>query len=97
MHTLAWELEQARIVGLAGSLTAQSPQSMLSALKGGFMATAKEVMVGIIQDQPEDSSFDELLRELAIKRMVDRGLDDARKGKTITNEDMERRIRSWQK
>jgi predicted transcriptional regulator len=70
---------------------------MLSALKGVFMATAKEVMVGIIQDQPEDSSFDELLREPAIKRMVDRGLDDARKGKTITNEDMERRIRSWQK
>ena len=61
------------------------------------MTTAKEEMIGIIKEQPEDSSYDELLRELAFKRMVDRGLDDARKGRTITNEDMERRIRTWQK
>ncbi len=61
------------------------------------MTTAKEEMIGIIKEQPEDSSYDELLRELAFKRMVDRGLDDARNGRTITNEDMERRIRSWQK
>ena len=61
------------------------------------MTTAKEEMIGIIKEQPEDSSYDELLRELAFKRMVDRGLGDARNGRTITNEDMERRIRSWQK
>ena len=61
------------------------------------MTTAKEEMIGIIKEQPEDSSYDELLRELAFKRMVDRGLDDARNGRTITDEDMERRIRSWQK
>lgn len=61
------------------------------------MTTAKEEMIGIIKEQPEDSSYDELLRELAFKRMVDRGLDDARNGRTITNEDIERRIRSWQK
>ena len=61
------------------------------------MTTAKEEMIGIIKEQPEDSSYDELLRELAFKRMVDRGLDDARKGRPITNEDMERRIRTWQK
>ena len=61
------------------------------------MTTAKEEMIGIIKEQPEDSSYDELLRELAFKRMVDRGLDDARNRRTITDEDMERRIRSWQK
>lgn len=59
--------------------------------------TAKEEMIGIINEQPEDSSYDELLRELAFKRMVDRGLNDARNGRTITNEDMDRRIRTWQK
>ncbi|RPH47412.1 MAG: hypothetical protein EHM85_19885 [Desulfobacteraceae bacterium] len=61
------------------------------------MATAKEEMIGLIKEQPEDSSYDELLRELAFKRMVGRGLDDARNGRTIPNEVMERRIRSWQK
>ncbi len=61
------------------------------------MATAKEEMIGIIKDQPDDSSYDDLLRELAFKRMVDRGLNDSREGRTITNEEMQRRIQSWQK
>ncbi len=61
------------------------------------MKTAKEEMIGVLKDQPDDSSYDELLRELAFKRMVDRGLDDTRNGRTITNEYMERRIRTWKK
>ncbi len=61
------------------------------------MTTAKEEMIGIINELPDDTSYDELLRELAFKRMVDRGLDDARNGRTISNEEMERKIRSWQK
>ena len=38
------------------------------------MMTAKEKMVQIIQEQPEDSSFEELLRELAFALMVERGI-----------------------
>jgi predicted transcriptional regulator len=61
------------------------------------MSTPKEQMVEMINEQPDDSSYDEILRELAFKRMVDKGLDDARSGRTISNEDVSRRIRSWQK
>lgn len=61
------------------------------------MATAKERMTEIIEQQPDDSSYDELLRELAFSRMVERGLEDSKSGRTITNEEMGRRIRSWQK
>ena len=61
------------------------------------MATAKERMTEIIEQQPDDSSYDELLRELAFSRMVERGLEDSRSGQTISNEEMGRRIRSWQK
>jgi predicted transcriptional regulator len=61
------------------------------------MATAKEKMTEIIQQQPEDSSYDEILRELAFARMVERGLEDSRKGRTISDEEMQRRIQSWQK
>jgi hypothetical protein len=59
------------------------------------MATAKERIVEIIQQQPDDSSYEEILRELALARMIDRGLEDSRAGRTISNEDMERRIRTW--
>jgi hypothetical protein len=65
---------------------------------GGFvMATAKEQMARIIQGQPEDSSYDELLRELAFVRMVERGLRDSTEAKTIGNEEMLLRMRSWQR
>ncbi|MGB7567447.1 MAG: hypothetical protein WBM07_06295 [Chitinivibrionales bacterium] len=61
------------------------------------MSTPKEQMVEVINEQPDDSSYDEILRELAFNRMVDKGLDDARSGRTVSNEDVSRRIRSWQK
>jgi DnaJ-domain-containing protein 1 len=35
------------------------------------MASAKEQMTKIVQDQPEDSSYDEILRELALARMIE--------------------------
>jgi predicted transcriptional regulator len=61
------------------------------------MSTSKDQMVEMINEQPEDSTYDEILRELAFKRMVDRGLDDARSGRIVSNEDVARRIRAWQK
>ena len=57
----------------------------------------KEKMTKIIQDQPEDSTYDEILRELAFARMIDRGLEDSRAGRTMSNEEMRHRIRTWQK
>jgi predicted transcriptional regulator len=57
----------------------------------------KERMIKVIQEQPDDSSYDEILRELAFARMVDRGLSDVEAGRTITDEEMKRTIDSWQK
>ena len=61
------------------------------------MSTVKERVFEIVQAQPDDSSFDEILRELAFSRMIERGLADSRQGRTISNEEMEHRIRTWQK
>ena len=56
------------------------------------MNPTKEQMINIIKEQPEDSTYDEILRELAFTRMVERGLADSESGKTVSNEDMKRRI-----
>lgn len=61
------------------------------------MSTVKERVSEIVQAQPDDSSFDEILRELAFSRMVERGLADSRQERMISNEEMEHRIRAWQK
>ena len=56
---------------------------------------AKAQMTVIIQDLPEDSSFDEILRELALHRMIDRGQADADAGNTIDTDELRRRIKTW--
>jgi predicted transcriptional regulator len=61
------------------------------------MPTVKERVSEIVEALPDDSSFDEVLRELAFSRMVERGLEDSRQNRIIHNEEMEHRIRTWLK
>jgi len=60
-------------------------------------ATAKEHISEIIERQPDDSSYDEIVRELAFDLMVQRGLKDSDARRTISNEEMQHRIETWQK
>jgi predicted transcriptional regulator len=59
------------------------------------MATAKEELKSLLENQPEDSSSEELVRELAFHVMVQRGLADSDSGRVISNDEVNRRIRSW--
>lgn len=61
------------------------------------MNTAKDELKTLLEQQPEDSSSEELVRELAFHVMIQRGLADSDAGRTISNEEMGRRIRAWQK
>lgn len=60
------------------------------------MATPKEELTRLIERQPDDSSREEIVRELAFHVMVERGLADADAKRSISNDEMGRRIRSWQ-
>jgi predicted transcriptional regulator len=61
------------------------------------MSTAKEELSRLIARQPDDSSREEIVRELAFHVMVERGLADSDARRTVSNDDMGHRIRSWQK
>lgn len=61
------------------------------------MGSIKEQMARIIREQPDDSSYDEILRELAFARMIERGLEDSQANRTISNDEMKHRIRTWRK
>ena len=50
--------------------------------------TVKEKITKVVLSQPEDASYDEIIRELAFERMVDRGLADVRAGRLISNDTM---------
>lgn len=57
--------------------------------------SVKDQMVEIIREQPDDSSFDEILRELAFARMIERGLADVDEGRTLSHEEVRREVDSW--
>lgn len=61
------------------------------------MSTAKHTMADIIARQPDDSSYDEILRELAYARMIKRGLDDSDAGRAVGDDEIKGKIESWRK
>ena len=61
------------------------------------MSNVKEKMTEVIQSLPEDATYEEIMRELAFERMVARGLEDSRHGRVVSNDEMQLRIRTWQK
>lgn len=57
--------------------------------------SAKSVLREVIDAQPEDATYEEILRELVFERMIERGLADVRAGRSLRHEEALRRIRSW--
>jgi len=49
------------------------------------MVTAKEELRELLDNQPEDSSKEELIRELAFHVMIERRLADFDAGRTVSN------------
>lgn len=60
------------------------------------MSAIKEKMVEVIRNQPDDASYEEIMRELAFQSMIEQGLADSRSGKVVSNEELGRRIAEWQ-
>ncbi len=61
------------------------------------MISPKKQMAKIVAEQPEDSSYEEILKELAFARMVERGMADSTAKRTFSNVEVKRKIKSWQK
>jgi predicted transcriptional regulator len=61
------------------------------------VTTPKQDLVRLLQQQPDDSSREELIRELAFNVMVERGLADCDARRVVPDDEMAHRIRQWRK
>lgn len=59
--------------------------------------TPKEQVEELLKELPPDSTYEEILRELLFARMIEEGWADSEAGRTISDEEMGRRIDSWGK
>jgi predicted transcriptional regulator len=61
------------------------------------MENVKEKILEVIKAQPDDASYDEIIKELAFERMVQRGIEDFDNGKLISHDELRMKVQSWQK
>ncbi len=59
------------------------------------MTAPKDEAKKIIDSLPEDTTYEEILLELAFDKMIGQGLDDVENGKVISNKEMENTIAQW--
>jgi hypothetical protein len=59
--------------------------------------TDKERVLALVECQPDDASFDDIVREIAFERMIELSLKDEAEGRTLSHEEVRRRIEQWRK
>jgi len=59
------------------------------------MNAIKEQSKRIIDNMPEDVSYDEILKALAFDKMIKNGIQDSQNKDIISNEGMQQKIKQW--
>lgn len=59
--------------------------------------TPKQRTLDLIARLPEDSTYDQILQELALDRMIEAGLDDFAHGRTLSHEEVRREVAAWER
>jgi predicted transcriptional regulator len=59
------------------------------------MATAKDQVRKLLDQIPDDSSFEDIQYHIYVREKVERGLKDAEEGRVLSQEEVERRMLRW--
>jgi predicted transcriptional regulator len=59
------------------------------------MQTAKQDVMELLQQLPDDSSLEEIQYHLYVRQKIQRGLQDTEQGKVLTQEEVEKRMKKW--
>ena len=59
------------------------------------MKTAKEEVLELLERLPEDASLEDIQYHIYVHQKIQKGLDAAREGKVIGQEEVERRMARW--
>lgn len=59
------------------------------------MGTPKEEVRKLLDTLPEDSSLEDIQYHIYVREKIERGLRDVREGRTMSQEEVERRMSRW--
>ena len=60
------------------------------------MSTIKEIAIDLIKQLPDTCTFEDIQYELYARQKIEKGLKDIEVGNVITEEEMDKEIKSWQ-
>ena len=59
------------------------------------MGSAKEEVRRILEVIPDSASFEDIQYHIYVREKIERGLDDVKNGKLLSQEEVEQRMRRW--
>ena len=59
------------------------------------MGSAKDEVRRILEQIPDNASFEDIQYHIYVREKIDRGLEDVEQGHVISQEEVERRMRKW--
>ena len=59
------------------------------------MSTAKDQVRKMLDQLPDDVSFEDVRYHIYVRQKIERGLRDAAEGRVISQEELERRMARW--
>lgn len=59
------------------------------------MQHVKEEMRHILEQLPDNATWDDVQYHIYVRQKIDRGLDDVAQGRLLTEEEFDQRMRRW--
>jgi predicted transcriptional regulator len=59
------------------------------------MKTAKEEVLDLLEELPEDSSLEDIQYHIYVRQKIQKGLEAARRGELISQQEVEKRMARW--
>jgi predicted transcriptional regulator len=59
------------------------------------MSTAKEEVRKMLDQLPDDASFEDIQYHIYVREKIERGLKDIQEGRVLSQEEVEERMSNW--
>jgi predicted transcriptional regulator len=57
----------------------------------------KQTAIKMIEDLPEDASYEDIMYHLYVLEAIEQGLDDVDAGRVVSQKDVEKKVSKWLK
>ena len=55
----------------------------------------KQSLIQVVNELPQEFNLDELMEKLLVIEKIDAGLNDVRKGRTVSHEKVKKEVKKW--